>query len=155
MLEPHDAVANQMKGEEQEPGFAQAVSDLVIKNEMIREDLKATVLRILSTMIIGDRALRTVDDEAERWGGIPFENWPDKIKEEGVLVRYKYEGTRMRIPANHFKKVVNKIFVDAVASHYHKKAENFLQSARSCAQWILGGVAVAVAVVVAKKLNRL
>ncbi|QZA59384.1 hypothetical protein [Candidatus Rhabdochlamydia porcellionis] len=64
-----------------------------------------------------------------------------------------YARDLIRISANHLKKVVDKIFVDALADHYHKKANNFLQSARSWTPWILGGV---VAVILAKKaLDRL
>ena len=144
-MESHDAGANQAEGEEQKPDFSQAVANLVIENETIKEDLKRIVIQILGTMMTGDRALRTVDGEAERWRGIPIENWPDKIKQEGVLVRYAaYEGTRMRIPANHLKKVADKIFADALMNHYHQKAENFLQSVRFWAPKVLGGVAVAV-----------
>lgn len=55
LLKSLDGVANQMEGEEQKPSFTQAIGDLVIKNEMIKEDLKTTVLRVLSIMITGDR----------------------------------------------------------------------------------------------------
>lgn len=72
-------------------------------------------------------------------------NWPDKIKKNGVLVRYKDEDIVMRISENHLKKVVNKISTDASLNHCHKEAENILQPVRSWAPWvILGGAAVAV-----------
>ncbi|QYF48266.1 hypothetical protein RHABOEDO_000393 [Candidatus Rhabdochlamydia oedothoracis] len=145
-LNSDDAIANQENAKK----LTNAIFDLVIKNEMIKEDLKVTVLRILSAMVLGTRALRSVYDEARSWKSIPFEHWPRKIKEEGVLVRYEDEDIRIRISANQLKKVVDKIFVDALVSHYRKKAENFLQSARSWAPWILGGAAVTV--LAAKKL---
>ncbi|MEK7340096.1 MAG: hypothetical protein AABZ92_05220 [Verrucomicrobiota bacterium] len=141
-MEPNDAVVNQ--AEEEELGFPKAVANLVIENKAINEDLKPTVLQILAVMVAGDRALRTVDGEAERWKNVSFENWPDKIKQEGVLVRYKDEDIRMRVSANHLKKVVDKIFVDVLMNHYQKKAENFLQSIRFWTPRVLGVVTVAV-----------
>ncbi|QZA59385.1 hypothetical protein [Candidatus Rhabdochlamydia porcellionis] len=73
-----------VEGEGRRPDFSQAIGDLIIKNVEIKENLKATVLHILAAMLTGDQALRSVDGEAKRWRNIPFENWPDKIKQKGV-----------------------------------------------------------------------
>jgi hypothetical protein len=145
----NDAIANQENGKK----LTNAIGELVIENKTIKEDLKSTVLQVLAAMITGDRALRSVDDEAKRWRSVPFENWPEKIKEKGVLVRYEYEGTRMRIPANHLKKRVDKIVVDALVSHYQQKAKDFSQSVRFWAPKVLG--VVVVATLVKKALDRL
>lgn len=121
-LDSNDVIANQENAKK----LTSAISDLVIKNEMIKENLKTTVLQILSAMILGTRALRSVDGEARNWESIPFENWPNKVKQEGVLVRYEDEDIRIRISANHLKKVVDKIFMDALVDPYHKKTNNIL-----------------------------
>lgn len=67
LIESNDAIA------ENKEKLMNAIYDLVIKNEAIKEDLKGVVLRVLGAMLIGDRALRTVEGEARRWESTPFE----------------------------------------------------------------------------------
>jgi len=132
-----DAIVNQ--GE----GVANSISDLVIQNEMIKEDLKQTVFFILSAMLLGEQFSRTVGSEAIRWKNVSFENWPDKIKQKGVLVRHK--DIRIRISANHLKKIIDKeVAIDALMNHYQQKAEDFLQSVRFWAPRVLGVFTVAI-----------
>ena len=141
------AIINQEEG----LNCTNSISDLVIKNEMIETNLKPTVLLILAAMLLGEQFSRTVDDEAKRWENVPFENWPKEIKEKGVLVRH--QGIRIRISANHLKKRVDKIFVDALVSHYQQKAKDFSQSVRFWTPRVLG--VVLVAALAKKALDRL
>lgn len=147
-IELSNTLANPAK-EEQKVGFSEDVYDLIKRNQTIKEHLKRVVMQILGTMMTGDRALRSVDDEAERWGSVPFENWPDKIKKNGVLVRYECQDARIRVSANHLKKVADKIFEDALVSLDYKKADNLLQSIHVWAPKVLGVVLVAI---LAKKI---
>lgn len=110
-------------------------SKFIIENEAIRGDLKTTVLQIISYILTGDRVLRTIQGEADRWRMIPFENWPEKLKEKGVLVDYKYNNTRIpiRISANHLRKESDRLCLDFFLDHICSRVS-----------WILGGIVVAV-----------
>ena len=126
----------------QGPNDANSISDLVIKNEMIETDLKPTVLLILAAMLLVEQFSRAVDDEAKRWESLPFEKWPKEIREKGVLVRH--QGIRIRISANHLKKIIDKkVAIDALVNHYQQKAKDFSQTVCFWAPRVLGIVVVA------------
>lgn len=116
-----DRIETEITDQERSEFFIEDIKTLVVNTKEIKDELKGSVICAIGAVLSNDGCFRTLTGESRRWRGVPLDQFPEKIREEGVLV---YIGEfKVRVSADYLHRSTSTVLIDDVVHKLNADAE--------------------------------